>query len=48
MCSVEILSIARQTLQAAKENNAEVVIKIPSDCPLIDPEIIDKSYPVLY
>jgi spore coat polysaccharide biosynthesis protein SpsF len=28
--------------KAAKEYNAEVVIKIPSDCPLIDPEIIDK------
>ena len=28
--------------KTAKEYNAEVVIKIPSDCPLIDPEIIDK------
>lgn len=28
--------------QAAKKYNAEAVIKIPSDCPLIDPEIIDK------
>lgn len=28
--------------KAAKVYNAEVVIKIPSDCPLIDPEIIDK------
>jgi spore coat polysaccharide biosynthesis protein SpsF len=28
--------------KAAKKYNAEVVIKIPSDCPLIDPEIIDK------
>lgn len=28
--------------KAAKKNNAEVVIKIPSDCPLIDPEVIDK------
>jgi spore coat polysaccharide biosynthesis protein SpsF len=28
--------------QAAKQNYADVVIKIPSDCPLIDPRIIDK------
>jgi spore coat polysaccharide biosynthesis protein SpsF len=28
--------------KAAKKNGAYVVIKIPSDCPLIDPEIIDK------
>lgn len=28
--------------QAAKKNRADVVIKIPSDCPLIDPRIIDK------
>lgn len=27
---------------AAKINGAEVVIKIPSDCPLIDPQVIDK------
>ena len=29
--------------QAAKEYNADVVLKIPSDCPLIDPKIIDKT-----
>ncbi len=28
-------------LQAAHEMNADVVVKIPSDCPLIDPSIID-------
>lgn len=28
--------------QAAKKSNADAVVKIPSDCPLIDPEIIDK------
>ncbi len=28
--------------QAALEYNADAVVKIPSDCPLIDPEIIDK------
>ncbi len=28
--------------QAAKELQAEVVAKIPSDCPLIDPQIIDR------
>ncbi len=28
--------------QTAKKSEAELVIKIPSDCPLIDPSIIDK------
>lgn len=28
--------------QAGKQYNADVVIKIPSDCPLIDPRIIDE------
>ena len=28
--------------QAAKKYQADIVLKIPSDCPLIDPEIIDK------
>ena len=28
--------------QAAKLSNADTVVKIPSDCPLIDPNIIDK------
>jgi spore coat polysaccharide biosynthesis protein SpsF len=28
--------------QAAKLLNADVVVKIPSDCPLIDPNVIDK------
>lgn len=27
---------------AAKENNSDVIIRITSDCPLIDPFIIDK------
>jgi spore coat polysaccharide biosynthesis protein SpsF len=27
--------------QAAKLHNADVVLKIPSDCPLIDPRIVD-------
>ncbi len=29
--------------QAAKQLNAGVVLKIPSDCPLIDPRIIDQA-----
>lgn len=36
------LDLLDRHYKAAKENNPEVVIKIPSDCPLIDPEIIDK------
>jgi len=33
--------IARHLL-AAKEAGADVVVKIPSDCPLIDPSVIDR------
>ena len=29
--------------QAAKEYKADIVLKIPSDCPLIDPAIIDRT-----
>jgi len=36
------LDLLDRHYKAAKEYNAEAVIKIPSDCPLIDPEIIDK------
>jgi spore coat polysaccharide biosynthesis protein SpsF len=36
------LDLLDRHYQAAKKYNAEAVIKIPSDCPLIDPEIIDK------
>ena len=28
--------------QTAKKYNADIVLKIPSDCPLIDPRIIDQ------
>jgi spore coat polysaccharide biosynthesis protein SpsF len=30
-------------LQAARETDADAVVKIPSDCPLIDPAIIDET-----
>jgi spore coat polysaccharide biosynthesis protein SpsF len=36
------LDLLDRHYQVAKKYNAEVVIKIPSDCPLIDPFIIDK------
>ena len=29
--------------QVAKQYNADIVLKIPSDCPLIDPKIIDQA-----
>jgi spore coat polysaccharide biosynthesis protein SpsF len=28
--------------KAALKNNADIIVKIPSDCPLIDPRVIDK------
>ncbi len=34
--------------QAAKQYNAEIVLKIPSDCPLIDPRIIDEVLDFYY
>lgn len=34
--------------QAAKLYDADLVIKIPSDCPLIDPRIIDETIDVYY
>jgi spore coat polysaccharide biosynthesis protein SpsF len=36
------LDLLDRHYQAAKKYQAEVVLKIPSDCPLIDPQIIDK------
>lgn len=36
------LDLLDRHYKTAKKFNAEAVIKIPSDCPLIDPEIIDK------
>lgn len=34
--------------QVAKLYNADLVVKIPSDCPLIDPKVIDKTIDVYY
>jgi len=36
------LDLLDRHYQCAKKYQADVVLKIPSDCPLIDPEIIDK------
>lgn len=36
------LDLLDRHYKAAKKFDAEAVIKIPSDCPLIDPEIIDR------
>ena len=36
------LDLLDRHFKAAKKFDAEAVIKIPSDCPLIDPDIIDK------
>lgn len=36
------LDLLDRHYQSAKKYKAELVIKIPSDCPLIDPSIIDK------
>ena len=36
------LDLLDRHYKASKEYGAEVVIKIPSDCPLIDPHVIDK------
>src|ERR1700761_2266296 len=34
--------------QAAKVYNADVVLKIPSDCPLIDPKAIDRCLDLFF
>jgi spore coat polysaccharide biosynthesis protein SpsF len=36
------LDLLDRHYQAAKWQEADVVVKIPSDCPLIDPQVIDK------
>jgi spore coat polysaccharide biosynthesis protein SpsF len=38
----DMSNLVERHYQAAKPYGAEVVLKIPSDCPLIDPRIIDK------
>ncbi len=50
MCEIEGISVFRghpfdlldRHYRVGKLYNADVVVKIPSDCPLIDPKIIDK------
>ena len=50
LCSEHSIEVVRGSLNdllerhylAGKQYNAEFVVKIPSDCPLIDPKIIDK------
>jgi spore coat polysaccharide biosynthesis protein SpsF len=41
-CRGHSTDLLERHYQAAKIFNADVVVKIPSDCPLIDPNIIDK------
>jgi spore coat polysaccharide biosynthesis protein SpsF len=36
------LDLLDRHVQAAREVDADIVVKIPSDCPLIDPRIIDR------
>jgi len=40
----ELNDLLDRHYQTAKKYNADAVAKIPSDCPLIDPEIIDKVF----
>ncbi|NWG27209.1 MAG: NTP transferase domain-containing protein, partial [Ignavibacteriaceae bacterium] len=42
VCRGSTFDLLDRHYQAAKKYNADAVVKIPSDCPLIDPEIIDK------
>ncbi|PWK74208.1 spore coat polysaccharide biosynthesis protein SpsF [Mucilaginibacter oryzae] len=38
-----LVNLLDRQYQAAKLFNAKVVVKIPADCPLIDPRIVDKA-----
>ena len=41
-CSGSATDLLDRHIQAAKNMKAEIVVKIPSDCPLIDPGVIDR------
>lgn len=36
-------NVLARTVQAAKEQRADIIVRITGDCPLMDPEVIDKT-----
>jgi spore coat polysaccharide biosynthesis protein SpsF (cytidylyltransferase family) len=41
-------NVARRVIEAAKLYNTETIVRITHDCPLIDPDVIDKTVELLY
>ena len=35
-------NVAKRIIDCAKKNSIETIVRITADCPIIDPEIIDK------